>query len=908
MSPSRSRPSSFRHRRSSWPITCLVVAALAFATPLAFAAKGGNSNKVTGSGGGNKIPGPTTTLVGVVTDSDTSAPIAGANVTVQAITSFNAITDGTGYYSVDVPSDAYYNVAVTAGGYEDFAWSGTIFKGKSYTLDAALDPVYVPPVPDKVTLSPSIEGSTAPGESPTALGGYTLEGSCEYISSSWEQAIDEEGNLEGLAVLIADPDADSTAITLGGVSDYAAHLIQVLKLAPIKESDLPPDVVLQPINEIEKGLQDRNQVVAINPFALEKAADAVLTYSVDTTCGTYSQDVPLVVDLPWVVSTGVRTVPVSVPVMLLAKCGDEFNEVTGEYECQDQTEFSWEITDAPNGSQATLTDATTRSPWFTPDKVGVYTVEETGASGASVQVHVGRYHGVIDPILTLDSLEFGDGRPVGDPGCTSCHDDVTAPDNFATWRNTGHAEAFSDGITTNDHFSERCFACHSVGFGLNGDKDPGGIDDTPNYDAFMQLLADNQAAHDIEGTWATMLWEMPDTARMTNIQCENCHGPQDYTQAHRDQPGAPRVSLASDVCGTCHGEPARHGRFQQWQLSNHADYDLARSRGASSGNCSRCHSGDGFVAWSKLGFDPDEEVAVTWNQDTVQPQVCAACHDPHDTGTTSGSDETDAKVRVMGSTNLLLAGFTATGVGKGATCMTCHNSRAEFLRNDNTWDEVVAAGEATDRPHHGVQADLIMGQNAYFVQTGNRGKHAANIEDVCVTCHMNKTQPPDILSYNQTGTNHTFAADPGICIECHQGGSPNTAAIQSTVNGLLDGLKTAIENSYLTMMESSYPITIGNCGTADGTNPVVAVDFERATRLNITLQDGTACTRVDPEDVVVSDPSFGNLFELSLATNDGAVLKAAWNWTINEEDEGRGVHNPDFSVKSLENAISALTP
>ena len=116
----------------------------------------------------------------------------------------------------------------------------------------------------------------------------------------------------------------------------------------------------------------------------------------------------------------------------------------------------------------------------------------------------------------------------------------------------------------------------------------------------------------------------------------------------RTQPGyrTPRVNLGSETCGSCHGEPARHGRFQQWQLSNHADYDLARSRGASSGNCSRCHSGNGFIAWSKLDFDPDQQVSVTWDQDTVVPQICAACHNPHDTGTTSGSDGTNARVRV----------------------------------------------------------------------------------------------------------------------------------------------------------------------------------------------------------------------------------------------------------------------
>ena len=98
--------------------------------------------------------------------------------------------------------------------------------------------------------------------------------------------------------------------------------------------------------------------------------------------------------------------------------------------------------------------------------------------------------------------------------------------------------------------------------------------------------------------------------------------------------------------------------------------------------------------------------------------------------------------------------------------MTCHNSRADVPRNDATWASL-STSQKTGSPHHGVQADLVMGQNMYF--TGGvplPGKHAL-IEDVCVTCHMDATQPPDILSYNQAGTNHTFAADPGICVECH---------------------------------------------------------------------------------------------------------------------------------------------
>ncbi len=68
---------------------------------------------------------------------------------------------------------------------------------------------------------------------------------------------------------------------------------------------------------------------------------------------------------------------------------------------------------------------------------------------------------------------------------------------------------------------------------------------------------------------------------MSNIQCENCHGPQ-VGGAHlpRNPEGTPRVSLSSDVCATCHGEPLRHARFQQWQLSPHANYELAIDEGS----------------------------------------------------------------------------------------------------------------------------------------------------------------------------------------------------------------------------------------------------------------------------------------------------------------------------------------
>jgi hypothetical protein len=150
------------------------------------------------------------------------------------------------------------------------------------------------------------------------------------------------------------------------------------------------------------------------------------------------------------------------------------------------------------------------------------------------------------------------------------------------------------------------------------------------------------------------------------------------------------ASLAATNCAQCHGEPLRHGRYQQWQLSGHADYSVAlEGDKGTSGSCSRCHSANGFLTWLPILLDDDPEtdpladITVTWKKDQVHPQTCPTCHDPHNPGSQSG-DPTNATVRIVGDTPPLIAGFTATGVGKAAICMTCHNTR-RGLRNDATF-------------------------------------------------------------------------------------------------------------------------------------------------------------------------------------------------------------------------------
>jgi hypothetical protein len=138
--------------------------------------------------------------------------------------------------------------------------------------------------------------------------------------------------------------------------------------------------------------------------------------------------------------------------------------------------------------------------------------------------------------------------------------------------------------------------------------------------------------------------------------------------------------------------------------------------------------------------------------------------------------------------------------------------------------------------------------------------------------------------------------------------------VQTVVSAYLDLLQDAIGENYKEMMVNHYPVNLGTCGGVvdDATNPItdVAFAFSRGVRLGITLQDGSTCSNVQPSNVTVDDgmPTAQSLQDLSLATNDGDVLKAVWNWSIFSEDKiAMGVHNPDLSLRALQGAIAAVS-
>jgi hypothetical protein len=131
------------------------------------------------------------------------------------------------------------------------------------------------------------------------------------------------------------------------------------------------------------------------------------------------------------------------------------------------------------------------------------------------------------------------------------------------------------------------------------------------------------------------------------------------------------VSFSEGVCASCHQDATHHYKPSQWQTSAHAQRDLVsnatfESRGTTAAHCGRCHSAQGFAAYSAqlakgdagLLHKPDGTAAdeaylrgLGLQTSTVEAITCAACHDPHDASNPS-------QLRLGGNLKALPNGLT----------------------------------------------------------------------------------------------------------------------------------------------------------------------------------------------------------------------------------------------------------
>ncbi len=880
------------------------------------------------------LPGASSgTVAGTITD-DFSPPnnVAGATVTPspqpQGVTPVTA--DASGKYSITLPN-GNYTLTFSRNGYNSQTQPVTVISGQTTTLNVTL--IHNAAAVVNVANAKFVNGK-ATLTANVAVFDPALKG--QPITFTW---LDSAGNTVGT----------TSSVTVNQPSTAALKANLANLVAPRQGLDPPgtPGNEEADANEVDVAnfqTLDRMMVVGIPQKAFEDGANPPYTVTA-TIAGQKFTAIPTVSmpanTVPFVPNPGLRNVPIGQPVMLQGHGAPPVPGITPPPATQ--TTWNWTIV-APSGSNVTaLVDPTTRFPSFIPDAVGTYTITES-VSGQSLTIYAGKYVGILVPALPNNDPVGALDTACSQAGChasTSVFGSTTIINaNFTAWKQSGHSVIMVKGMQEGSHYDiNSCGKCHSVGYAQYSSAiKAGGFKDVINATGFTNATFLANAPTFFKG--------FDQVLRVSEVQCETCHGPNSSgahatftTNPQADQINA-RISYSADVCGVCHGEPKRHGRYQEWRESGHGDFETAIGEAITgkttalpdgtgpSARCVGCHSGQGYIQFIQqlesgfasrtLSDIPAGTFFTNVNylrSSNVQPIVCVACHTPHNPGQQPGIVGNIVILRggfqaggaFAGITPLLPAGFQANGVGRGALCITCHNSRngeavagsgVVALHEDNSTTfgtQVSGTANSYAAPHDAAQGDVLMGRNAYFV-TGQRSKHSF-LADACVTCHLQKAPTDPSLGYppniEGAGTNHTFAIvnDPtrpaadqinALCHQCHS----------FTGTDIQNSFTTSYNQMLVDIANAIYRIkTGGHTPQQDG----VQIVFNTGSTPSVTVTASGVITTTNVSTYLANAPGTPATGPIGASGYVPTIAKANWNASLVNNDSSLAVHNPGFA-------------
>jgi hypothetical protein len=425
--------------------------------------------------------------------------------------------------------------------------------------------------------------------------------------------------------------------------------------------------------------------------------------------------------------------------------------------------------------------------------------------------------------------------------CNHCHAAVV--DNVL---HTKHTHAFADlGDANNEN--PYCLQCHTTGW------------DSPIAYGQTEITEYGPDVNGYDDYWGVDTELAAERrADLAGVQCEACHGPMGPTFNDHAPPVLTMATVVGnnfpeDIVSPCY--PCHSTQFSEdeYLVSGHGtvlDGDLAAFQAEfSGGGCNPCHTSEGFVK----AKDPDY---ATWTPTEYNFIGCVTCHDPHQ-GAEGGGNA--SQLRSLGAVEVAytfpydpgdpeVARMDDGEYGPGNLCAQCHHGR----RNTANVLGQIANGTAHFGPHESPQMDLFLGAGCYEIP-GKSYDHThshQNIETACVQCHMRR----EVVLHGelQQHSFHSFAPNPGNCAECH-GEIPDFDyhGVQTEIQGLMDDLANRF-------------------GYADAEAMLAEGTGWSSTAAGVTTWQREAA------------------YALYFVHNDGS----------------KGVHNPDYAMDLLNNAIA----
>jgi cytochrome c2 len=352
--------------------------------------------------------------------------------------------------------------------------------------------------------------------------------------------------------------------------------------------------------------------------------------------------------------------------------------------------------------------------------------------------------------------------------------------------------------------------------------------------------------------------------------------------------------------------------YAQWEKSGHANQATANyilddraSKNQSDRTCLACHTGQGYIEYVSKNFmsptGPDDK--GYWptlpEKGTARSQTCSACHKLEALQTAKAGDPV---LRYEGDVPVTPGGFAVKGAERGAMCITCHNSR-RGLHNDTTRPKM------NDRaPHETAQADVLMGENFFFVKTGTPGGHAA-LPGLCVNCHMNVSAANKKLAT----TDHTFHASFDDCKSCHDPKDPMTGPkLKETVKAKRDSLQKKIEAALTAFVQAG--MAKGNIRMVNRAKNPEEKNYTTFTKGSIgngalAYDHGRQALKIKVEN----EETLAQLAQLEgggIALPDSVegqvILRAGWNLFMLDHDHSNGAHNPKLVTDALDATLKKM--